>query len=127
MNALLREVVAEAVELAGEADPRLELLTVTAVECDPDLRHAKVLLASLPGPAREALEQARPRLQAAIAHQVRLKRTPQLHFEPDPAVAYGERVEGVLRELRRSGQLGAEEVDEGPAAEEPGAGDGEGV
>ncbi len=72
---------------------------MTAVSCEPDLRHATVLLASLPEPAHTALVEARTRLQAAVAHQVRLKRTPLLSFEADPAVAHGERVEEILRAI----------------------------
>jgi ribosome-binding factor A len=105
VNEVLREVVAEAIELEAGSDARLELVTVTGVDCDPDLRHATVLLASLSEPASTALGTARPRLQAAIAREVRLKRTPLLSFAPDPAVAYGERVEEVLRDLRSHGQL----------------------
>ena len=100
VNEVLREVLADAIETEAGSDERLELVTVTGVDCDPDLRHATVLLDSLPGPAGEALAEARPRLQAAIAREVRIKRTPQLSFEADPAVAYGERVEKLLRELR---------------------------
>jgi ribosome-binding factor A len=92
-------------------------LTVTAVSCEPDLRHATVLLASLPEPARAALGEVRPRLQAAVAYQVKLKRTPQLSFAPDPAVAQGERVEEILRairardETRGAGTIGEETGD----------------
>lgn len=46
-----------------------------------------------------ALAEARVRLQAAIASQVRLKRTPQLRFAADPAVAAAGRVEDILRQL----------------------------
>ena len=113
VNEVLREVLAEAVEREASNDPRLELATVTAVRCDPDLRHATVFFASLPAPAAEALAEARPRLQSAVAHGVRIKRTPQLSFEPDPAVAYGERVESVLRGLRSKGELPV--LDEGPS------------
>ena len=112
VNEVLREVLAEAIEAAAGIDARLELMTVTAVDCDPDMRHAIVLLASLPESAREALAEVRPRLQAAVAHQVRMKRTPQLSFEADPSVAYGERVESILRDLRSSGQLRADEHEE---------------
>jgi ribosome-binding factor A len=100
VNEVLREVLADEIELVAASDVRLELLTVTAVSCEPDLRHATVLLASLPEPARDALGEARPRLQSAVAHQVKLKRTPQLSFAPDPAVAQGERVEEILRAIR---------------------------
>lgn len=99
MNQVLREVIAEEIERVTSSDPRLELVTVTAVECDPDLHHATVLLATLSGEAQAALDHVRVRLQAAVAHQVKLKRTPQLTFKADPAVAQGQRVEEILRAL----------------------------
>jgi ribosome-binding factor A len=105
VNEVLREVLAEEIELVAGSDSRLELVTVTAVSCEPDLRHATVLLASLPEPARAALGEARTRLQAAVAHQVRLKRTPLLSFEADPAVAHGERVEEILRSIHAADEM----------------------
>jgi ribosome-binding factor A len=99
VNEVLREVVAGEIERLSDYDERLLLVTVTAVESEPDLRHATVFLSSLGEPAREGLEQQRVRLQAAIGRQVRLKRTPQLTFSADPAVADGERVEEILRRL----------------------------
>jgi ribosome-binding factor A len=62
-----------------------------------------VFLSSLSEAASEGLEQQRVRLQAAIGRQVRLKRTPQLAFSPDPGVAEGERVEEILRRIDRPG------------------------
>lgn len=97
LNALLQEVLAEEIRVLGEADERLTLLTVTAVECDPDLRHASVLLASFPPSAGEALEDHRRHLQAALGRQLRLRRTPALTFLRDPAIEAGERVEAALR------------------------------
>ena len=103
INELLREVLAEELERRVDEDPRLDLLTVTAVNAEPDLRHATVLLSSLPDEAAEALAEHRIALQAAIGRQVRLKRTPQLAFEADPAVASGQRVEEILRGLEDAG------------------------
>jgi ribosome-binding factor A len=99
VNEVLREVVADAIERLADVDDRLLLLTVTGVEADPDLRHAVVLFASLSTEAKLSLDTLRPRLQAAIAHQVRLRRTPQLSFDADPAVAAGEQVERILRDI----------------------------
>jgi ribosome-binding factor A len=113
VNEVLREVLADEIELVAGSDPRLELVTVTAVSCDPDLRHATVLLASLPEPAHTALVEARTRLQAAVAHQVRLKRTPLLSFEADPAVAQGERVEEILRAIHAEEKTRAAGLDGG--------------
>ncbi|HUY63664.1 MAG TPA: 30S ribosome-binding factor RbfA [Acidimicrobiales bacterium] len=106
VNQVLREVVADALERVADIDDRLRLVTVTAVDTSPDLRHAVVYLSSLSDLMAEALADQRTQLQQAIGRQVRLKRTPQLTFAVDPGVAHGSRVEEILRHLR---------ADEGPA------------
>ncbi len=102
INELLREIVGE--ELERLDDSRLGMVTVTGVDCDPDLGHARVWFDSLVGPegddeVLEALGEIRYLLQRAIARQARMKRTPELEFRPDPAVREGERVDAVLRTL----------------------------
>lgn len=99
VNEALREVIADELERVG--DERLGLVTVTGVRVEPDLRHALVFFDSL-GRADEvglALADHRVVLQAAVARQLRLKRTPELAFSPDPAIAVGTRVEEILRGL----------------------------
>jgi ribosome-binding factor A len=101
VNQALREVIAD--ELERVDDERLELVTVTGVKADPDLRHARVWFDTL-GQADDvaaALAQHRARLQGAIGREMRLKRTPELTFAPDPAIAVGTRVEEILRGLRQ--------------------------
>src|SRR5947207_15956153 len=90
VNHVVQEVVAD--ELERIDDDRLELMTVTGVEVEPDRRHATVWLASLSSTSAEALGQHRVRLQAAIGRQIRMKRTPELRFRADPAVESGQRV-----------------------------------
>jgi ribosome-binding factor A len=99
VNEVLREVLAEALERLADTDDRLALLTITGIETDPDFRRAKVLFASLGDEGRDALEEARVRLQAVVASQARLKWTPQLSFAADPVIATGQRVEDLLRRL----------------------------
>ncbi len=101
VNELVREVLAEEIELL-QGDERIGLLTVTHVEVDPDLRRAKVLLSSLGEEAEEALMENRTKLQATLARQVRLRRTPQLTFMADPAIQTATRVEDILRSLRET-------------------------
>lgn len=121
VNRLLLEVVAEELERLSDGDERLRLLTVTAVDAEPGLRHATVLLASLEEPAEEALAEARVRLQGAIARQVRLKRTPALVFAPDPAIAEGQHIEAILAAMarRRPPQPDCPPVPDGPPGPEP--------
>jgi ribosome-binding factor A len=99
LNELLREILAD--ELERSDDDRLEMVTVTAVEIEGDLRHAVVYFDSLEGEdgddaVLEALGEVRWRLQGAIGRQARMKRTPELSFRPDPAVREGARIESLL-------------------------------
>jgi ribosome-binding factor A len=98
----VREIVADELEVID--DDRLELVTVTGVVVEPDLRHAVVHYDSLRGEAGDeellaALAEVRPRLQAAVARQARLKRTPELSFRPDAGVREGDRIASIRRDL----------------------------
>jgi ribosome-binding factor A len=108
VNEVIREVVADTLERVSDEDERLTMVTVTAVEADPDLRHARVYYASRQEGVADALDEVRVRLQSAIGKQVRMKRTPQLSFRPDPAVSTGERIEGLLRRIHQPGSDAAD-------------------
>ena len=99
----LKEITSE--EVASLSDPRIKgLVTVTGVRVSPDLAHARVFYSALAGEdetaANEGLQSAAGRIQAAVGAQTRLKRTPRLHFEPDPVVESATRIEAALREVR---------------------------
>ena len=101
VNELCREIVAE--ELERVDDPRLDLVTITHVGVDPDLRRAVVEFSRLGREeevAASALAEHRVRFQTAIARQARLRRTPELSFRPDEAIRAGARIEQLLREQR---------------------------
>ena len=100
VNQVLRQVLAEEIERLADADERLRLITVTAVDTAPDLRHATVYLSSLSDDATDALAERRAQLQRTLGRQIRMKRTPQLEFAVDPAVVAGSKVEDVLRRIR---------------------------
>jgi ribosome-binding factor A len=102
VNEAIREALAEAV---GELkDPRIGFVTVTGVDTSPDLRHARVYVSVLGNERKRektlaGLSSAHGVLQAKIADELRLKRTPQLVFEYDPAVAEGMRMSQLIDEL----------------------------
>jgi ribosome-binding factor A len=102
VNELLREILAESLEVID--DERIGLLTITGVRVDKDLKHAVVFYDSLEGEEGDeqvlaVLGELRVRLQASIGRQARLRNTPELTFKPDPAVRGGARIEDLLREL----------------------------
>jgi ribosome-binding factor A len=102
VNAAVREVLAEAV---GELrDPRIGFVTVTDVVTSADLRHARVFVSILGSETKrektlDGLAAAHGVLQARIAQELRLKRTPQLAFEYDPSVERGVRMSHLIDEL----------------------------
>jgi ribosome-binding factor A len=105
VNELLREVLSEA--MLDLKDPRIGFVTVTGVRTAPDLREAIVYVSVLGSERKrqrslEGLEAAHGVLQARIANEVRLKRTPTLTFEYDPTVEEGVRMSKLIDELAPS-------------------------
>ena len=106
LNETLREIIAE--ELVRIDDERLEFVTVTKIDVDNELNRAIVYYDSLSGEegdpvTLEALGQHRVRLQAAIARQIRTKKTPILEFRPDDVIRSAERIDEILRRDRDQG------------------------
>jgi ribosome-binding factor A len=102
VNEAIRETLAEA--LGELKDPRIGFVTVTGVKTSADLRQARVYVSVLgsEGKRRESLAglaSAHGVLQARLARELRLKRTPQLAFEYDPSVERGVRMSRLIDEL----------------------------
>ena len=96
INELMREVIGDAITTELQ-DPRIGFVTVTAVETSPDLRSARVFVSVLgTEDEREAtlvgLRSSHGVLQARIAREMRLKRTPTLTFHYDDTAERAERV-----------------------------------
>jgi ribosome-binding factor A len=102
VNESVRQVLSEA--LPELKDPRIGFVTVTGVETAPDLRQARVFVSVLGSERKRerslaGLAAAHGVLQARIARELRLKRTPQLAFEYDPTVERGVRMSRLIDEL----------------------------
>jgi len=101
LNESLREVIAE--ELIRIDDERLSLVTITAIDVDPEMNRAIVYYDSLVGEdgdveIAEALAAHRVRIQSSVGRQVRAKKTPILSFKPDDAIRAAERIERILHD-----------------------------
>jgi ribosome-binding factor A len=102
VNESVREVLSEA--LGQLKDPRIGFVTVTSVRTTPDLRQATVYVSVLGNERKReqslvGLRAAHGVLQARIARELRLKRTPLLAFEYDPSVERGVRLTKLIDEL----------------------------
>jgi ribosome-binding factor A len=100
INVALREVIGEAISSELQ-DPRIGFVTVTSVETSPDLRSARVFVSVLGPPEQrqatlDGLRSSHGVLQAAIARQMRIKRTPTLSFHYDDTAERADRVSRLL-------------------------------
>ena len=90
--------------MAELKDPRIGFVTVTGVRTTADLKEAKVYVSVLGSERKRertlgGLQAAHGVLQAQIARELRMKRTPQLAFEYDPSVERGVRMTKLIDEL----------------------------
>lgn len=88
------------------SDPRIGDATVTEVLVSPDMRHAQVRLhldtdQDDQQETIRALDGARHFLRRQLAERLNLFRVPELHFEADVAAAEGDRMEQLLKRVRR--------------------------
>ena len=102
VNEAVREVLSARL-IEGLKDPRIGFVTVTSVDTSPDLRHARVYVSVLGSEEeREAtmtgLGAAHGVLQASIAQELRMKRTPTLQFVYDESIDRGMRITELLDE-----------------------------
>ena len=102
VNESVRQVLSEA--LLELKDPRIGFVTVTGVATSADLRHARVYVSVLGSEKKrkktlEGLAAAHGVLQAHLARELRMKRTPTLAFEYDPTVEEGVRMSKLIDEL----------------------------
>lgn len=87
-------------------DPRIRLITITAVEVSKDLRHAKVYVTGMGehaenvdhGQLLEVLKRAGGFLRRQLSHDLDLRRSPELHFVYDSSVEHGVALSHLIEE-----------------------------
>jgi ribosome-binding factor A len=102
VDVALREVLSARLA-EGMKDPRIGFVTVTSVKTSPDLSRARVYVSVLGDEEqREAtlagLASAHGALQAVVASELRMKRTPTLEFVYDESIDYGMRITELLEQ-----------------------------
>lgn len=84
-------------------DPRLQFLTITAVEVSGDLSHARVYFSLLqpdedPSPVLEALGRAAGFLRVQLGRSMHIRQIPELHFVHDASLEEGARITNLIDE-----------------------------
>jgi ribosome-binding factor A len=87
-------------------DPRLKPVTVTHVKVSPDLSHAWVYYELLNGDShdrlqREILDEAAVYLRGPVGRALRLRLSPELHFEPDVELERSNRLDALITQAVR--------------------------
>lgn len=123
VNELLKREIAEDIyrNFAG-GDFEASALTVTRVECAPDLRDANVYVSVFGhederGSMIDYLNRHRQEIVRLMVKRVKLKYTPRLHFILDETLEEGDNILSILADMERENPAAFkddEETDETP-------------
>ncbi|MDR0297879.1 MAG: 30S ribosome-binding factor RbfA [Streptococcaceae bacterium] len=97
VNAILRDTV---------HDPRVQDVTITDVQLTGDLGQATIyysllsVLASDNQKAQEGLNKATGLVRRELAHRMTLYKVPEIRFEKDASIEYGDKIDALLRNLK---------------------------
>ncbi len=101
LNEQLKREITEIVR-RDVKDPRVGNVVITGVDAAPDLSFARVHV-QVPERENEAecltgLQAARPFIRSLIGERLRVRRVPELRFEPDHSLDHARRIEELLAE-----------------------------
>jgi len=85
-------------------DPRIGFVTVTDVQVTGDLQQAKVYISVLGDDEQKentlkGLAKAKGFIRSEIGQRIRLRKTPEIIFEFDESIDYGNRIETLINKL----------------------------
>ena len=87
-------------------DPRIGFVTVTQVEVDNDLRHAKIYVSLMGSDEQKAntwqgLQKALGYMRSEVGKRIRLRLTPELSLHLDESLDYSTRIQELLLKIKR--------------------------
>ncbi|BCB03398.1 30S ribosome-binding factor RbfA [Bacillus sp. KH172YL63] len=86
-------------------DPRIGFVTVTDVQVTGDLQQAKVYITVLGGEDQrentlKGLGKAKGFIRSEVGQRIRLRKTPEIIFEFDESIDYGNHIESLLKKVQ---------------------------
>ena len=87
----------------GSRDELLKTVTITGCTVSNDLSYAKVYFTSTSGLSNKQMEKELKEAAGYIRHEVSekmdIRHTPELNFVYDESIAYGNRIEEIIKEI----------------------------
>lgn len=83
-------------------DPRVKDVTITGVEVSGDLQHATIyysILSDKASKVQTGLDKATSLIRGELGHRLSIYVTPEIKFERDKSVQYGDHIDELLRKL----------------------------
>lgn len=106
-NRIAEQMKKELGDIIGQKlkDPRIGFVTVTDVDVTGDLQQATVFISVLGSDQEKentliGLSKAKGFIRSEIGQRIRLRKTPEIEFALDESVAYGNRIESLLRQVK---------------------------
>ena len=83
---------------------RIGFITITEVRLTNDFSHLNIYYTILGADAkreaaRKALESSKGFVRSRLAHKVKMRKSPNLHFKYDPSLDYGNKISKGLKEV----------------------------
>lgn len=106
VNRVAEQMKKELSDIIGRKlkDPRIGFVTVTDVRVTGDLQQATVYISVLGDEEQKestlkGLEKATGFIRTEIGQRIRLRKTPEIAFEFDESIDYGNRIETLIHQL----------------------------
>lgn len=105
INEELKKEISQIISFELKNPDATGLISVTKVKITPDLKYAKVYVSMLNSKSNEktleALKKSAGYIRSEIAKRINLRITPELVFEEDDSMEYGERIDKILKDLNK--------------------------
>ncbi|MGM8214514.1 30S ribosome-binding factor RbfA [Bacillaceae bacterium W0354] len=87
-------------------DPRVGFVTVTDVQVTGDLQQAKIFISIFGDEEQKdetlvGLAKSKGFIRSEIGKRIRLRKTPEISFEIDHAIEYGNKIEKLIRDINK--------------------------
>ena len=101
----LKKVISQVINYELKNPDVTGMISVTKVKVTPDLKYAKIYVSVLNSKnlkkTMEGLKESAGYIRSEVAHTVNLRITPELVFEYDDSIENGEKIDAILKSLKK--------------------------